>query len=139
MVFGVEQSDLERLIELARKHDIANTKTNTSSALHIYDEYKLLTGREVELPHGKLLFDCMRRFNYEQIQTIQTIVHLGKEKDHSFTDPEDLFDDKLVSIRWSGDICTEILRLMATDDISKSLEKGLKLLNIGDKEDAYES
>lgn len=130
MIFGVEQSDLERLIEVAKSHNVSSASTT----IHIFDHYKLLTDNEDLKAQGKLLFDYMRGFNYEQIQTIQTIVHLGKEKNHKFSDPEDLFDEKLVSIRWSGDACTEILKLLETSDLSMSLEAGLKILSLDKNE-----
>ncbi|GAB6108316.1 hypothetical protein [Fusibacter bizertensis] len=133
MIFGVEQSDFERLIEVAKSHDAAIA----NPTIHMFDHYKLLTDNEDSKAQGKLLFDYMRGFNYEQIQTIQTIVHLGKEKNHKISDPEDLFDEKLISIRWSGDASTEILKLLATSDISMSLEAGLKILSMNENKGTH--
>ncbi len=137
MIFGVERCDLERLIEVAKHHDAAKAKLDEKTSIHMFDQFKLLTDNEDIKTYGKVLFDYMRGFNYEQIQTIQTIVHLGKESNPIISDPEDLFDEKLVSIRWSGDISTEILKLMATSDISSNLESGLKRLAVDGKDDTH--
>ena len=128
-----------------------NEKTFFGVAVTILSELQAITHREnrqdtysvmnqsfmdyyyLSLPqkhfYEKDLFDKMHNLTYEQIQTIKTLVEIGMDNPTSICDIEDLFDNKLMSLKWTGDTGREILNLIHCSYFSQGLSKGIEIID----------
>jgi hypothetical protein len=129
MLYSVKRKDIEKLIEMAtRREGIPSKNIMTSGAG--YTEW--VRKDDPQLSEDKLIGGFLRTFSYEQIQTLQTIMYLGRDNDIEISDrtAEAIFDEKLRRLIWTNDIEIEIGTIVSKRPLATYLKEGMRLLGL---------
>ena len=129
MLYCVKKKDIEKLIEMAMRREGLPSKTIMTSGTG-YTEW--VRKVDPQLSEDKLIGGFLRTFNYEQIQTLQTIMYLGRDNDIEISDKsaEAIFDDKLRRLIWTNDIVIEIGTIVSKRPLATYLKEGMRLLGL---------
>ena len=126
MLYNVKKKDIEKLIEMALRRE---GETIMSSGAG-YTEW--VRKDDPQLSEDKVIGGFLRTFNYEQIQTLQTIMYLGRDNDIEISDksPEAIFDEKLRRLIWTNDIEIEIGTIVSKRPLATYLKEGMRVLKL---------
>lgn len=128
MLYSVKKKDIEKLIEMAKRREELPSKVVVSGVG--FTEW--VRKDDPHLSEDKLIGGYLRTFNYEQIQTLQTIMYLGRDKDVELCDksPEAIFDEKKRRLIWTNDIEIEIGTIVSKRPLATYLKEGMRLLKL---------
>lgn len=129
MLYNVKKKDIEKLIEMAVRREQIPSKTIISSS-PAFTEW--VRKDDPQLSEEKLIGGFLRTFSYEQIQTLQTIMYLGRDRDIEISDksPEAIFDEKMRRLIWTNDIEIEIGTIVSKRPLASYLKEGMQLLKL---------
>lgn len=129
MLYSVKRKDIEKLIEMAMRREGLPSKTIMTAGAG-YTEW--VRKDDPKLSEDKLIGGFLRTFSYEQIQTLQTIMYLGRDNDIEISDKsaEAIFDEKLRRLIWTNDIEIEIGTIVSKRPLATYLKEGMRLLGL---------
>lgn len=129
MLYNVKKKDIEKLIEMATRREQIPSKMIMSSGV-AFTEW--VRKDDPQLSEDKLIGGYLRTFSYEQIQTLQTIMYLGRDHDIEISDksPETIFDEKMRRLTWTKDIEIEIGTIVSKRPLASYLKEGMRLLDL---------
>lgn len=129
MLYCVKKKDIEKIIEMAMRREGLPSKTIMTGGAG-YTEW--VRKDDPQLSEDKLIGGFLRTFSYEQIQTLQTIMYLGRDNDVEISDKsaEAIFDEKLRRLIWTNDIEIEIGTIVSKRPLATYLKEGMRLLGL---------
>ena len=129
MLYNVKKKDIETLIEMAKRREELPYRPIIEVSAGFT---QWVRKDDPQLSEDKLIGRYLRTFSYEQIQTLQTIMYLGRDNDIKIFDqsPEINFDEKMSRLTWTDDIEIEIGAIVAKRPLATYLREGMRLLEL---------
>ncbi len=129
MLYSVKKKDIEKLIEMAKRREALPTKSIVSGSPGFTEWVRK---DDPQLSEDKLIGGFLRTFSYEQIQTLEIIMFLGRDNDIEVSDksPEAIFNEKKRHLTWTNDIEIEIGTIVSKRPLATYLKEGMRQLDL---------
>jgi len=127
MINNVKKKDIEKLIEMAMRREnlpLMSVMTGGSG----YSEW--IREADPQISEDRLICGFLKTFNYEQIQTLETIMYVGRDNDNEIfdRDPEVIFNEKMKQLAWTNIIEIEIDTILSKRPLANYLKEGMRIL-----------